>query len=86
MSSNFNVTPLQQIFVTKKLGNLFVGMGENNAARNRTLHLSRDTQLAAAAIYQQLYGIKSPDTTDIKVPATFQVIFIFHFRLEKSQY
>ncbi|XP_044736485.1 arginine-hydroxylase NDUFAF5, mitochondrial, partial [Chrysoperla carnea] len=61
------------------------GMGENNAARNRTLHLSRDTQLAAAAIYQQLYGIKSPETTDIKVPATFQIIYMLGWKPDASQ-
>jgi len=32
------------------------GMGENNAAYNRPLHLNRETMLAAAAIYKELYG------------------------------
>lgn len=31
-------------------------MGENNVSYNRQLHLSRDTQMAAAAIYDELYG------------------------------
>lgn len=43
------------------------GMGESNAAKNRILHLSRDVQIAASAIYQQLYGKNQG------VPATFQV-------------
>lgn len=32
------------------------GMGESNASWNRSLHLPRETILAASAIYQQLYG------------------------------
>lgn len=52
---------------------VFVGMAESNAALNRSLHLHRDTQLAAAAIYQQLYGKTDPETGKVSVPATFQV-------------
>lgn len=48
-------------------------MAENNAAINRSLHLHRDTQLAAAAIYQQLYGKEDPETGKTTVPATFRV-------------
>lgn len=32
------------------------GMGESNASWNRSLHISRDTILAAAPIYEKLYG------------------------------
>lgn len=32
------------------------GMGENNAAFNRPLTLSRDVLMAAGAIYQEMYG------------------------------
>lgn len=32
------------------------GMAENNAAFNRPAHLSRETMLAASAIYQELYA------------------------------
>lgn len=32
------------------------GMGESNASWNRSLHLPRETLIAAAAIYKQLYG------------------------------
>ncbi|KAJ8975438.1 hypothetical protein NQ317_014196 [Molorchus minor] len=48
------------------------GMAESNAAINRSLHLHRDTQFAAAAIYQQLYGHSDPETGKVTVPATFQ--------------
>lgn len=49
------------------------GMAESNAALNRSLHLNRDVQFAAAAIYQQLYGKTDPDSGKNTVPATFQV-------------
>lgn len=48
-------------------------MAENNAALNRSLHLHRDTQFAAAAIYQQLYGQIDPERGTVSIPATFQV-------------
>lgn len=54
-------------------------MGESNAARNRSLHLSRDKMLAAAAIYQQLYG------QDDKVSATFQVFYMIGWKPDPSQ-
>lgn len=31
------------------------GMAENNAAFNRPVHLSRDTMMAASAIYKEMY-------------------------------
>lgn len=34
------------------------GMGESNAAWNRSVHISRDTLLAASAIYEELYSNK----------------------------
>lgn len=49
-------------------------MAESNAALNRSLHLNRDVQFAAAAIYQQLYGKYDPETGKQSVPATFQVL------------
>ena len=59
-------------------------MGENNAARNRKLHLKRDTALAAAAIYQELYGkIKEDGST--YVPATFQIIYMLGWKPDHSQ-
>lgn len=48
-------------------------MAESNAALNRSLHLHRDTQFAAAAIYQQLYGHTDQENGGVTIPATFQV-------------
>lgn len=39
-----------------ELMNDLKGMGESNAAWNRSLTISRDTLLAASVIYEQLYG------------------------------
>lgn len=49
-------------------------MAESNAATNRVIHLHRETQFAAAAIYQELYGKYDPETGKSTVPATFQVV------------
>lgn len=54
-------------------------MGESNAARNRSLHLSREKLLAAAAIYQNLYGQED------KIPATFQVLYLVGWKPDPSQ-
>lgn len=54
-------------------------MGENNAAINRCTHLSKDTLLAAAAIYENLYG--EPD----KIRATFQLINFIAWKPDPSQ-
>lgn len=43
-------------------------MGENNAIATKYRHLSRETLLAAAAIYKEMYGDEEGF-----VPATFQV-------------
>lgn len=55
------------------------GMGESNAAYNRPLHLSRETMLAAASIYQNMYG--KPEG----VPATFQVIYLVAWKPSPNQ-
>lgn len=55
------------------------GMAENNAAFNRPLHLSRETQMAAAAIYQNMYG--KPEG----IPATFQVIYFVAWKPGPNQ-
>lgn len=55
------------------------GMAENNAAFNRPLHLSRETMLAAAAIYQNMYG--KPEG----IPATFQVIYLVAWKPAPNQ-
>ncbi|KAL3278973.1 hypothetical protein HHI36_016491 [Cryptolaemus montrouzieri] len=61
------------------------GMAESNAAFNRSLHLHRDTQFAAAAIYQELYGKVDPETGNTTVPATFQVINMLGWKPHPSQ-
>ncbi len=55
------------------------GMGENNAAFNRPLHLSRDTLMGAAAIYQDLYG--KPEG----ISATFQIIYFVGWKPAPNQ-
>ncbi|XP_012216720.2 arginine-hydroxylase NDUFAF5, mitochondrial [Linepithema humile] len=60
------------------------GMAENNAARNRNLHLSRDTLIAAASIYKELYGKTREDNTAF-VPATFQIIYMLGWKPDASQ-
>jgi len=60
-------------------------MGESNAAINRSLHLRRDTQFAAAAIYQQLYGKFDQETGKISVPATFQIINMLGWKPHPKQ-
>jgi len=61
------------------------GMAESNAATNRSLHLDRDTQFAAAAIYQQLYGKTDPETGQFSVPATFQIINMLGWKPHPKQ-
>lgn len=51
------------------------GMGENNAARNRKLSIPRETLMAAAAIYENMYGNNNGKDGSRSVPASFQVIF-----------
>ena len=63
---------------------LFLGMAENNAARNRCQHLKRDTMLAAAAIYNQLYG-KTKEDGSKYIPATFQIIYMIGWKPDPSQ-
>lgn len=55
------------------------GMGENNAAWNRKLRINRDTLMAAAAIYQHMYGDEKG------VPATFQVFYLIGWKPDPSQ-
>ncbi|XP_064623514.1 arginine-hydroxylase NDUFAF5, mitochondrial-like isoform X2 [Lineus longissimus] len=56
------------------------GMGESNCAWNRKLHLSRDTTLAAAAIYKDMYG-----NEDGSVPATFHILHFIGWKPDPSQ-
>jgi len=60
------------------------GMAESNAARNRNLHLPRDTLIAAAAVYKELFGKAREDNTAF-VPATFQIIYMLGWKPDASQ-
>ncbi|XP_073348001.1 arginine-hydroxylase NDUFAF5, mitochondrial [Pagrus major] len=56
------------------------GMGESNCAWNRRSLLHRDTILAAAAIYKEMYG-----NEDGSVPATFEVLYMIGWKPHESQ-
>ncbi|KAH9817287.1 S-adenosyl-L-methionine-dependent methyltransferase [Melampsora americana] len=59
-------------------------MGESNAIVNRRSFLRRDTLLAAASIYEALYG-KTDKEKGTTVPATFQVIYFIGWKPDASQ-
>jgi len=50
-------------------------MGESNAATHRRGWLSRETMLAAAAVYQQLYADELEDG-QVVIPATFELVYM----------
>ncbi|XP_078086499.1 arginine-hydroxylase NDUFAF5, mitochondrial isoform X2 [Mustelus asterias] len=56
------------------------GMGESNCAWSRKPLLHRDTMLAAAAIYKEMYG-----NNDGSVPATFQILYMIGWKPHESQ-
>ncbi|XP_009474491.1 PREDICTED: NADH dehydrogenase [ubiquinone] 1 alpha subcomplex assembly factor 5 [Nipponia nippon] len=56
------------------------GMGESNCSWNRKPLLHRDTMLAAAAIYREMYG-----NSDGSVPATFQIYYMIGWKFHESQ-
>ncbi|XP_055494881.1 arginine-hydroxylase NDUFAF5, mitochondrial isoform X2 [Leucoraja erinacea] len=56
------------------------GMGESNCAWSRKSMLHRDTMLAAAAIYKEMYG-----NQDGSVPATYQVLYMIGWKPHESQ-
>ncbi|XP_068088566.1 arginine-hydroxylase NDUFAF5, mitochondrial isoform X2 [Hyperolius riggenbachi] len=56
------------------------GMGESNCAWNRRGLLYRDSMIAAAAIYQEMYGEE-----DGSVPATFQIYYMIGWKPHESQ-
>ncbi|XP_005525562.1 PREDICTED: NADH dehydrogenase [ubiquinone] 1 alpha subcomplex assembly factor 5 [Pseudopodoces humilis] len=56
------------------------GMGESNCSWNRKPLLHRETMLAAAAIYQEMYG-----NSDGSVPATFQIYYMIGWKYHESQ-
>ncbi|KAI9096644.1 S-adenosyl-L-methionine-dependent methyltransferase [Phlyctochytrium arcticum] len=55
-------------------------MGESNAIVARKPYLSRDTLMAAGAIYKEIYG-----NEDGTIPATFQVIYMIGWKPDPSQ-
>ncbi|NXJ04461.1 NDUF5 hydroxylase, partial [Odontophorus gujanensis] len=52
----------------------------NNCSWNRKPLLHRDTMLAAAAIYKEMYG-----NSDGSVPATFQIFYMIGWKFHESQ-
>ncbi|KAM3864898.1 arginine-hydroxylase NDUFAF5, mitochondrial [Diretmus argenteus] len=56
------------------------GMGESNCAWNRRLLLHRDTILASAAIYKEMYG-----NQDGSVPATYEILYMIGWKPHESQ-
>lgn len=57
-----------------------VKMGEGTASLNRQYSVGRDTFLAMAALYQELYGLE-----DGSVTATFQIIYMIGWSPHESQ-
>ncbi|NXG30096.1 NDUF5 hydroxylase, partial [Dromaius novaehollandiae] len=62
------------------LGTSIFCMGESNCSWNRKPLLHRETILAAAAIYQEMYG-----NSDGSVPATFQIYYMIGWKFHESQ-
>ncbi|XP_070840608.1 arginine-hydroxylase NDUFAF5, mitochondrial isoform X2 [Chaetodon trifascialis] len=56
------------------------GMGESNCAWNRRSLLHRDTILAAAAVYKEMYG-----SEDGSIPATFEILYMIGWKPHESQ-
>lgn len=56
------------------------GMGESNCSWNRRSLLHRDSILAAAAVYKEMYGNK-----DGSVPATFEILYMIGWKPHESQ-
>ncbi|XP_018409768.1 PREDICTED: NADH dehydrogenase [ubiquinone] 1 alpha subcomplex assembly factor 5 [Nanorana parkeri] len=56
------------------------GMGESNCAWNRRSLLHRDSMIAAASIYQEMYGEEEGS-----VPATFQIYYMIGWKPHESQ-
>ncbi|NXR21816.1 NDUF5 hydroxylase, partial [Cinclus mexicanus] len=61
-------------------GKYILCMGESNCSWNRKPLLHRETMLAAAAIYQEMYG-----NSDGSVPATFQIFYMIGWKYHESQ-
>lgn len=61
-------------------------MGESNCNWNRRLHLPRETMLAAASIYREMYAKQGTTEGHLDgVPATFEVVSFIGWRPDPSQ-
>uniref|UniRef100_A0A3B4AX18 Arginine-hydroxylase NDUFAF5, mitochondrial n=1 Tax=Periophthalmus magnuspinnatus TaxID=409849 RepID=A0A3B4AX18_9GOBI len=77
--AGFTLLTVSWTWTQSRLG--FVsGMGESNCAWNRRLLLHRDTILATAAVYKEMYG--NPDGS---IPATFDLLFMIGWKPHDSQ-
>ncbi|XP_053430272.1 arginine-hydroxylase NDUFAF5, mitochondrial [Nycticebus coucang] len=56
------------------------GMGESNCSWNRKALLHRDTMLAAAAVYKEMYR-----NEDGSIPATYQIYYMIGWKYHESQ-
>ncbi|XP_054838664.1 arginine-hydroxylase NDUFAF5, mitochondrial isoform X3 [Eublepharis macularius] len=56
------------------------GMGESNCSWSRKSMLHRETLLAAAAVYREMYG-----NNDGTIPATFQIYYMIGWKFHESQ-
>uniref|UniRef100_F7HYW5 Arginine-hydroxylase NDUFAF5, mitochondrial n=1 Tax=Callithrix jacchus TaxID=9483 RepID=F7HYW5_CALJA len=56
------------------------GMGESNCSWNRKALLHRNTMLAAAAVYREMYR-----NEDGSVPATYQIYYMIGWKYHESQ-
>ncbi|NXN98041.1 NDUF5 hydroxylase, partial [Rhinopomastus cyanomelas] len=61
-------------------GKYLFSMGESNCSWNRKPLLHRETMLAAAAIYREMYG-----NSDGSVHATFQIYYMIGWKFHESQ-
>lgn len=85
-ATGFNLCTVDTDYIHVEYPNAFVlmehlrGMGENHAVNSKGAPATRDSLLAAASIYQSMFG--QPDGA---VPATFQVIYLIGWAPHKSQ-
>ncbi|RLN45123.1 hypothetical protein BBJ29_008089 [Phytophthora kernoviae] len=85
-STGFNLCTVDTDYIQVDYPNAFVlmehlrGMGENHAVQSRGPPATRESLLAAASVYQSMFG--QPDGT---VPATFQVVYLIGWSPHGSQ-
>jgi len=60
-------------------------MGESNASIKRRERTSRDTLLATACIYEELYGSQQPGEAEKEIEASAQVIYAIGWTPDASQ-